>query len=151
MVVVIPMMMAIGLGIAWTFPGFREQVSWWIAVLGIAICLYWPIDRARTQINARTNSPLCFGPARDEIRLRGERVAKKSVEAVEEVKVHYGDKGGEFEAIAYHEIHLIVRDESGRRRVVIVEEAGNPAGIAADIAGRIGCPVREVRVRGPEA
>lgn len=151
MAVVLPMVMLIGLGIAWTFPVFREQVSWWIVVLGIAICLYWPIDRARTQINARANSPLCFGPARDEIRVRGERVAKTTVEAVEEVQIHYGDQGGEFGAVTYHEIHLVVRGESGRRRVVIAEEAGNPVRIATEIAGKIGCPIREVRVRGPEA
>lgn len=128
-----------------------DPIPWWWVAIAVLFAAYWPIERAFVQARARRLFPIVLRPSTGEIGIDGERFAMKSVDAIECVRVRYGDGGGEFGPIEYHEIYAVVSMGTGLRRIEIVDEGMNSQKIAAELARMIGCSVRTVDVAGPYA
>lgn len=126
-----------------------EPVPWWWVAGAVVLGAYWPIERAYVQNRARVLFPIVLKPSTGEVGIEGERFEMASFEAIEHVVVlrDARSEGGPFR---YHEIHAIVGTESGRRRIVLVEEGLNGAAIAAELAKLIECELRKVEVAEPK-
>lgn len=127
--------------------GFAVMPPLW-TVLALIVPLYWPIDRALMQAKASGVVPIAIHRNSRTVDIRGERHAQASVEGIECVRVPYGEGGGEFGPVVYHEIHAIVATEAGLRRIVIADEGMNSERIAAELARIIGCAFRKLEVAG---
>jgi hypothetical protein len=127
--------------------GFAVMPPLWSG-LALIVPLYWPIERALVQAKVSGVVPIAIHRHLKTIDIRGERFVHPSVEGIECVRVPYGEGGGEYGPIVYHEIHAIVATEPGLRRIVIADEGMNSERIAAELARIIGCAFRKLEVAG---